>query len=1243
MAFRILIDGVDRSLQVNDVQYTGEHNERSTLSFATEPDPSWEPGLRDEVTYYEQDETTPVFGGVIFTRNLQGVSDNSADAFFRCECADWNYYLDRILVDGGVFSGTISLLAFLDWIVDNFLATYGFTLDGAQETGPTHVVSGFRWERKTANAIFQDITVWSGGWIRTVSPTKVIRFIQPSLASPTAPFAITAASARARVVEWTESSERYATRVEVIWGGTGTREKTEAFEVDATIIANGYYETQLPSIPTGGVSATINTVPASIGPSGSGAQLIWNWQTHRVTAGTYTPVLGHDLTITYTAQYPGKTIVNGVGSPVIALPPVVKEDIIDAPTALAFANGLLAQHNQDVREFDIQVVDEGLKAGQVLSIDLANRFSSSMTAAITGVNEVPGPGTYWRYGVRAISGIYQGSHLDFWRGVGGAGGYTPPTITFTGGTNPTVGFPLTKADDPNVTLTLGGGHAAAVLAATSLTLGWTGQLAVGRGGTGLSTLAANRIPYGNGTSPFQSSANLTFNGSTLAITGAGTFSASVTTPILSASGALSIFPTGAATVQTGAGNLTLSPAGDIVLGPVGNDILPSAGYTKNLGALTNKYLTLHAAELWVETLVAQDTMATIGGRVLVGPTTTLTADLAPGGTSISVKHNQMVSGDRVFMQANGFYEAMAITSGPSGSGPYTYSVTRNLDGSGANAWTAGDAVFNTGTTGDGFIDLYSINGLIPGSTAGPTIVGNVRTGTTYSDIAPRWAIGNLNGLYGYGVDTYGAAFGNNSAAWVKIDPTNGVRIGHNATTYVHVDASGNALFSGQVTIGTGRNMLGNSEFRGEPTTIFGTSIGASFPSPLSGPKTGIRTENVTPAGDSTQWLLGFYSGTGSPQWSWQANVVSMGAMSAIWVYRDTATPSASSVKQIVGPGVATAPGQALEFSFYAVKGTNLASVTPSLLYYDDSNSNIGNSNGTPLTSTGSDATVMGDYGRAFVIGTAPANTTYVIPLLSLNYVASPGAGPVYEVAFTRFFLGYAQPGQSVPTPWAPGGVTLIDGSMLQSNMVISNTIRSNAATALDTGAGFWLDASTGAPTFRVGNPAGNRLRWDGTNLAIGSGTVAIDSTGIQIAPDTASGSYVPINAYRFATDPAVNLGMGASVLTGQVHTLHLFATSTSGSYTGQVDIRSTDPLASNSSQIFMTGIDFTFGAQISLNASAGGGVNNGNLYLGGIPDFRGGTAATASTGASGALPGQVAGYVNIRIAGANRKIPYYNV
>lgn len=63
-----------------------------------------------------------------------------------------------------------------------------------------------------------------------------------------------------------------------------------------------------------------------------------------------------------------------------------------------------------------------------------------------------------------------------------------------GGTGASAGSALTKTDDTNVTLTLGGTPTTALLAASSLTLGWTGTLSAARGGTGAATLTAAGIP-----------------------------------------------------------------------------------------------------------------------------------------------------------------------------------------------------------------------------------------------------------------------------------------------------------------------------------------------------------------------------------------------------------------------------------------------------------------------------------------------------------------------------------------------------------------------------------------------------------------------------------------------------------------------------------------------------------------------------------------------------------------------------
>jgi hypothetical protein len=237
---------------------------------------------------------------------------------------------------------------------------------------------------------------------------------------------------------------------------------------------------------------------------------------------------------------------------------------------------------------------------------------------------------------------------------------------------------------------------------------------------------------------------------------------------------------------------------------IGEHHYPVTNYTSNIGSLSKKFLTLHAAELWVETLVAQNTIATIGGRVLVAPTTLLVADLTDSATTIHVKHNNLASGDRIYMEADGKVEFMSVDSVAGGSaGDYTYTVTRNLDGSGANVWYAGDAILNTGTTGDGFIDLYSIRGIKAATEYGPTIVGNVRVGTTYNQWEPRWAVGNLNGLYDYALNKYGFAAGQYAETWVAIDESNGFRVMHGSTVKTQIDASGNASFTGSITAASG--------------------------------------------------------------------------------------------------------------------------------------------------------------------------------------------------------------------------------------------------------------------------------------------------------------------------------------------------------------------------------------------------------------------------------------------------------
>jgi len=193
------------------------------------------------------------------------------------------------------------------------------------------------------------------------------------------------------------------------------------------------------------------------------------------------------------------------------------------------------------------------------------------------------------------------------------------------------------------------------------------------------------------------------------------------------------------------------------------DVDPDEGYARDIGAPDNKWLSLHAAELRVSTLTAAEERVTTGGRFVVGRSTELTRSLAAGDTTIYVKHNNLNSGDILHLEARGTVEFMEVTSTYTDEGDdYSYSVTRDLDGTGANAWSSGDGVFNTGQSGEGFIDLYAVNRLVEGATstiAGPTIEFAERTGSGYNDIAARAVVGNLENSFGYTSEIYGLAAG----------------------------------------------------------------------------------------------------------------------------------------------------------------------------------------------------------------------------------------------------------------------------------------------------------------------------------------------------------------------------------------------------------------------------------------------------------------------------------------------------
>lgn len=133
------------------------------------------------------------------------------------------------------------------------------------------------------------------------------------------------------------------------------------------------------------------------------------------------------------------------------------------------------------------------------------------------------------------------------------------------------GAALTKTDDTNVTLTLGGTPTTALLRAASLTLGWTGTLSGTRGGTGVN----------NGASTITLGGSLTTSGA-FASTFTMTNTTSVTFPTSGTLATTSQIPTGSALTKTDDTNVTLTLGGSPTTALV-NAASLTLGWTGQLG------------------------------------------------------------------------------------------------------------------------------------------------------------------------------------------------------------------------------------------------------------------------------------------------------------------------------------------------------------------------------------------------------------------------------------------------------------------------------------------------------------------------------------------------------------------------------------------------------------------------------------------------------------------------------------
>lgn len=691
---------------------------------------------------------------------------------------------------GGSVRKKIRLRTLLQALENPYLTDYDYSLAPDILLGPLLEVQKF--DNATINDVYRHLSKVTG-WVHRYLPNRVVEWFETGTKASVLSFA------RTNVLSgtgWTQSRVKKANTVILKYGGDQQIATTE------TVIGNGV-QREWPLVhkpvvnrPISSTSARISLIVEGGGESGyrhvgvNGYDTLFEWtyresdntlvQLEAAGGGVFPPKPAGWRAVAYiTEQLPGTVreqdddlvAVQGPREKLLQAP-----GIVDRNAAIQLAKAELGGLVVTPKEAKL-VTEDGLTwPGNSSEVDLPH-IKMTGPFLITGVTAVENEHAL-RYTYTAIEGNeFKATWQQRLRDLFGGG---------DGGGSSVISGSIT-------TLPGGGGGGGTVLGTTNKIPVFTSQTTIGDSVLEqpnenlVSTPAAIQADQGFQSNIFKGITSGAIDASFQNASGLAVFDVPTTTRNARFYGDVI---TGRVTSET-----------DLALGSANNVVYPIGNYQTHLGGITRKWLTVHAAELWVEQLVAQETISTIGGSILVAPTTTLEADLPLAATSIVVKHNSMVIGNRVMMKSFGKFEVMIITSGPTGVGPYTYGVTRDHDGSGATDWYAGDAVVDTQNS---FIDIYSMRGTKSALEKGPTLVGNVRTGTGAVDWEPRWALGNLNGIYGYATDVYGFAAGVRTGAWIAMEPTNGFRMMFNNSVFAQITVAGAASFTGSVTV-TGGN------------------------------------------------------------------------------------------------------------------------------------------------------------------------------------------------------------------------------------------------------------------------------------------------------------------------------------------------------------------------------------------------------------------------------------------------------
>lgn len=239
------------------------------------------------------------------------------------------------------------------------------------------------------------------------------------------------------------------------------------------------------------------------------------------------------------------------------------------------------------------------------------------------------------------------------------------------------------------------------------------------------------------------------------------------------------------------------------------NMIPTATDTFDIGSETFKFLRFYGSELRVE-LFAKDIKTFSGGWVVIPhQSSKLPSAVGTGDTTIDFGSDVTINaGDFIELRTlSGGSPVVEYISADSLSAGTTWNVTRNLDGSGANAWGANQVfhVLGQSSNNNGRIELDAQNG--------PPRIRVITQGVTYGALEEPVRLGDLNGWGSFSAVNYGIAIGDSADQYLTFDANSGT-----LAVKGEFSIQGNSNFDGVVGISTTGGIYQGTGTFASPTT-----------------------------------------------------------------------------------------------------------------------------------------------------------------------------------------------------------------------------------------------------------------------------------------------------------------------------------------------------------------------------------------------------------------------------------------